>query len=120
MMIGRWKSPGKVGGFGGEAYLSCRKANQGGKVMSDFFVGIDVTEDTFSAHGIQCDCGVHRHPTHNILSSDNLLVITLTNDLIYSSLALSAIVSDNADQISLSVFTSYKSVSKLSISFSTV
>ena len=32
--------------------LSCRKASQGGKVMPELFVGIDVAKDTSSAQGI--------------------------------------------------------------------
>ena len=36
----------------GRHTLSCRKADQGGKVMSELFVGIDVAKDTSSAQGI--------------------------------------------------------------------
>jgi hypothetical protein len=51
-MIGRSKSPGNAGGLVGRHTLSCRKANQGGKVMPELFVGIDVAKDTSSAQGI--------------------------------------------------------------------
>ena len=36
----------------GRHTLSCRKASQGGKVMPELFVGIDVAKDTSSAQGI--------------------------------------------------------------------
>jgi transposase len=51
-MIGTWKSPSNAGGLVGRQPLSCRKAGQGGEVMPELFVGIDVAKDTSSAQGI--------------------------------------------------------------------
>ena len=51
-MIGPLKSPGNAGGLVGRHTLPCRKASQGGKVMSELLLGIDVAKDTSSAQGI--------------------------------------------------------------------